>query len=596
MQNQLPAPTASGSLGKTPFLHLLVYALERRLTGTFELACGEGPNATILVHEGCPAKVRTSEAVCFLGTVLSELGLITLEQLEASLARMQETPRLQGEILLEMAAITPPKLTLGLETQVQQKIERLFGLPAETTFAYYDGLDLLARYGGAPTPTDPLPALWRGARARPSLEHVEATLQRIGSTGLRAHGSAQLARFAFGPDESKIVDILTERPVRVAEMTAMLGDELGRALAYFLTIMKQVELIDLTALPTAKASEAPPPPAPEPPPPTPSTRGNPPSPPTGQAFARVQLTRQATRSNPMVVEEMATPSAHDPRASTPGMPRYPTTSDAPPPSGPPLTAEQSAQKEKILLRAEQISSEDYFQMLGVPREAPVEVVQKSFISLAKVWHPDRLPPALADVKDACSKVFAHLTEANATLTDAAKRAQYATLLKDGGATPDDQAKIQAIVEAATEFQKAEFLLKRNALDPKAHELVARAVKLDDQPDYVATLAWLDAQRIKADDRPRTLEQIGILGRCIDRAPRSERAFFYRGMLYKRAGDGARALEDFKRVAELNPKNLDAMREVRVHNMRQNASRSSTPPPAVEKRPDGGGIFGKLFKK
>src|SRR4051812_39849563 len=40
MQLQLPAPTASGAFNKTPFPHLLVYALERRLSGTFELSLG----------------------------------------------------------------------------------------------------------------------------------------------------------------------------------------------------------------------------------------------------------------------------------------------------------------------------------------------------------------------------------------------------------------------------------------------------------------------------------------------------------------------------------------------------------------------------
>src|SRR4051794_2631428 len=105
MQGQLPAPTALGSLAKTPFPHLLVYALERRLSGTFELRFGEASVGSMLVLGGCPAKVRTAEPVHHLGTVLMELGMITPEQLQASLARMQESPRLQGEILLEMGAI-----------------------------------------------------------------------------------------------------------------------------------------------------------------------------------------------------------------------------------------------------------------------------------------------------------------------------------------------------------------------------------------------------------------------------------------------------------------------------------------------------------
>src|SRR5215831_19286018 len=100
MQSPLPAPTATGAFVKTPFPHLLVYALERRLSGTFELALGASNLATMVVVGGCPAKVRIQEPVCFLGAVLVELGMITEDELQGSLQRMQETPRLQGEILI----------------------------------------------------------------------------------------------------------------------------------------------------------------------------------------------------------------------------------------------------------------------------------------------------------------------------------------------------------------------------------------------------------------------------------------------------------------------------------------------------------------
>jgi curved DNA-binding protein CbpA len=290
-------------------------------------------------------------------------------------------------------------------------------------------------------------------------------------------------------------------------------------------------------------------------------------------------------------------------APTPEQAPAAAASVAPPPSQRPLTAEQNALKTKILERAEQITSQDYFQMLGLERDASVEAVQKAFIGLAKVWHPDRLPGALVDVKDACSKVFTHLTEAHATLIDPSKRKDYMTLLKDGGATPDDQAKIQAILEAATEFQKAEFLLKRNLGDPQAYEMVKRCVSLDpEQPDYMATLTWLDAQKPEWLSREKTLEKVLILDRCVQKNANCERAYFYRGMLHKRADVPAKALKDFKKASELNPRNLDAAREVRLHNMRGGATKpppglggATTPskPPPTETL---GGLFGKLFKK
>lgn len=702
MQGPLPAPTATGSFIKTPFPHLMVYALERRLTGTFELSRGAVSMATMLVMGGCPAKLRTSDPVHFLGNVLLELGMISPQHLQVSLANMQgpQGPRLQGQVLLEMQAIDPPRLDAGLRSQVERKVEHLFGLSTDTTFAYYDNVDLLSRYGGAPTPIDPFPVLWRGCRDQPALEHVDATYRRAGNALLRAAPTAQLERFAFTPQEQAAVEMLRQRPTRPVDITAALGARLGQTLVYFLMIMKQVDLIDgtQTAAPVAAGSapslpqSAPHIQVPAVPPSAQQARPN------SQAFARVQLQRQAapTRS-PIIVEESVASFRHDDRAAppsgapapsafsrpeTPGSafgasavaappvpqiptaptsapvitaaaasagsafdigsmivetiqksnapPAMPTTgsapavpaaakmpsvempaaaaagaSDAPPASVKPLTAEQNALKTKILERAETITGQDYFQMLGVERDATTEQIQKAFFALAKVWHPDRLPAALSDVKDACSKVFTFLTEANATLTDAGKRQDYQKLLKEGGATPEDQAKIQAILEAAQEFQKAEFLLKRNPTDKDAHEIVRRCVFLDDQQaDYLATLAWLDAQRPEWLSREKTLEKTMILDRCLKMNPNCERAYFYRGLLYKRAEEPAKALKDFKKAAEINPRNLDAMREVRLHNMRGGQTKgsgggptagrpSAAPPAATEKL---GGLFGKLFKK
>lgn len=680
MQNPPPAPTASGTFVKTPFPHLLVYALERRLTGTFELSQGATATATMLVMGGCPAKVCTHPPAHYLGALMAELGMISPDQLQASLAQMQESPRLQGQILLEMGAIDPARLGVALCAHVERKVEHLFNLPPETTFAYYDGLDRLQSFGGPATPIDPLPVLWRGVRGAPAWDHVDAALRRVGDALLRATPSAQFERFAFAPNERQVIELLRQRPVGVVDITNVVGPEVGRLLVYLLMITKHVELLDAHAQTHTQTQDPPQPPA--------RPAMNPQGPPSsGQAFARVQLQRQAARAPLIVEEQVAYTGMNDQRVSSPatkphaeviaaqqpapgavepppasvpapsveggkgppatsaggamdigsmitqtiqqsglpsvlpsaptpdipaaaGVPHDLVTTTPPPPaetssnaaspSVRPLTAEQSALKAKILERAERITSQDYFQMLGVERDTSPEAVQKAFFGLAKVWHPDRLPPALADVKDACSKVFTHLTEAHATLMNTSKRQDYMTLLKDGGATPDDQARIHAILEAATEFQKAEFLLKRSAGDPQAYEIVKRCVSLDgEQADYMALLAWLDAQKPECLSREKTLEKVRVLDQCIEKNPNCERAFFYRGMLYKRIEELSKAIKDFKRAADLNPRNLDAIREVRLHNMRGGASK---PPPAMGSaahKPassERGGLFGKLFKK
>jgi hypothetical protein len=86
--------------------------------------------------------------------------------------------------------------------------------------------------------------------------------------------------------------------------------------------------------------------------------------------------------------------------------------------------------------------------------------------------------------------------------------------------------------------------------------------------------------------------VADLDRLISRESKSDRAYFYRGSLRKRLDLLKEANADFARAADLNPNNVDAVREVRIYKMRQ----EKAPPPAP---PDGegvGGFFKKLFKR
>jgi len=316
------------------------------------------------------------------------------------------------------------------------------------------------------------------------------------------------------------------------------------------------------------------------------------------------------------------PSAHMPvsvrpsanmQAAIPGPPPSRPSGSMPAADGPPssqrnlaaLGTELASQRARILQRAEEITRLDYFQMLGIPREASTDDIQKAYFLLAKVWHPDRLPPAIRDVREQCSKVFAHLSEAHQTLTDNERRSHYMTLIKDGGATPDDQAQIAGILEAATNFQKAEVCLRRNDL-VQAEQLARAAHDADpQQADYLALVAWLESMKPENVGTDATEKRIAMLFQALKLNAKCERAYFYRGMLFKRLGNEKGAYKDFKVAVELNPRNIDATREMRLYAMRKKGVTSPPGPSTPSTRPgskqptpepSGGGLFGKLFKK
>src|SRR5687768_9869211 len=73
-------PTAEGELGQTPFAHLVVYAMERKLTGTLQLeenSTSPEPRIHRLTFvRGAPAKIKPADDFARLGRLLTDEGLI----------------------------------------------------------------------------------------------------------------------------------------------------------------------------------------------------------------------------------------------------------------------------------------------------------------------------------------------------------------------------------------------------------------------------------------------------------------------------------------------------------------------------------------
>ena len=159
-----PAPVASGTLAKTPFLHLLVYALEKRLTGSIELFAADRRNAVMLLAQGQPTKLRTSEPVAYLGRVLQDLGYLAEEQLSRSLHDLAKAkavrPTLHGELLLGQGLIDVSQLKAGLREQLARKLQFVAAMAPETAYAYYDGFDALRDWGGEGEGIDTVPLFW----------------------------------------------------------------------------------------------------------------------------------------------------------------------------------------------------------------------------------------------------------------------------------------------------------------------------------------------------------------------------------------------------------------------------------------------------
>jgi hypothetical protein len=238
-----PTPFATGLLSGRPLAHLLVYVLDRRLSGSFELLGAAGTETCITVENGMIARVATSEAVAYLGLVLFEMGLIDGTQLSQSLGEVAQTKRLHGQILLARKMVDFEGLVGGLRRQRARKLHHAFELPPDTRFAFYPGIDLIGKRPNDPEPMDPLPAIWRGVVLHPSWDHVRSTLATVKDRPLKLVGAVERLLLE-GKELETVLGLRRGKPVTTSELETIAGlsPRVADLLAYFLVISKMVEL------------------------------------------------------------------------------------------------------------------------------------------------------------------------------------------------------------------------------------------------------------------------------------------------------------------------------------------------------------------
>jgi tetratricopeptide (TPR) repeat protein len=621
-----PAAMAEGNLAKTPFAHVLLYVRERRLTGTLAVqAPADAPHeldgeSLLRLDRGALAQVRLPRVLDPLGFVMRELGLISDEALHESLARLAAGEGLQGDILRALGACDAAAVERGLRTQVRRKALRLFALP-EAPYQYFADVDLLAGFGRERVAEDVLAVVWHGVRSNPEQRAIEGVLARIGSNHvrLRASEATELRAFEFDRAEEGVLDLLRCEPAPVDQLLrAGCDPRIARALVYLLVATKQVEIVPpgtpavrvtgSSSMPPQAAAAGSDPGAGGAPRPAllprssapilPARRTSPalpprPSAPTAAASAP---TTPATPATPTTTAMAPTLPA---RRSQTGLPRrrsepgVPRRSSAPTPDVPPELAGKLAEARARLTAME---DETYFQMLDVPLSADDDAVRTAFLQAAAVWHPDRTPGNSPAIRDVYQSVFALLNEAQSTLSDPKTRGRYLRTIQDGGGTPRAQRQVAQLVEAATDVQKAEICIRVRDY-AEAERLCRKAIQVT--PDDSNTLFVLATALMEKQPESVPAEVVSLLTRAVEIAPRNDRAHVLLGTVYRRHGNLVAATRHFRQAAEINPKNVDAAREVRLAEMRGRGSAGAPPnasTPNPPEGPKGGGFLSKLLKR
>jgi curved DNA-binding protein CbpA/DNA-binding response OmpR family regulator len=126
-----------GSLGTQPFAHVLQRIYAGRLTGAL-LLTGEKWKKVVYFENGYPIAVRSNDPDECLGQVLLSQRMISAEILAESLRQMKSSKKRQGELLVEMGALSPYNLSRALILQMEAKLLEVFSW-REGRFAFKRG-------------------------------------------------------------------------------------------------------------------------------------------------------------------------------------------------------------------------------------------------------------------------------------------------------------------------------------------------------------------------------------------------------------------------------------------------------------------------
>lgn len=233
--------------------------------------------------------------------------------------------------------------------------------------------------------------------------------------------------------------------------------------------------------------------------------------------------------------------------------------------------------------------EDHYSVLGVEKDASAEAIRARFFRLSRVWHPDRTPPALEEMRDKVHRVYARIVLAYRTLTDPTRRVTYDrtrsvppprdrrtsstsySIARPSAAPP----KATTREDKSVVMQRVLFLATRNEL-LKAGEAVRNAlVHYHDDGELLALQAYVASLEPSYVSDARVARRVmEMFDEAIVHAPVAAQIYVYRGLANKRRAMPQAALRDFKMALELEPENTDAAREMRIFRMRRQSGASA----------------------
>jgi hypothetical protein len=393
-----PAPSERGAIGAPDLAALLGRICAEGLTGS--LALRRGPiQKTIVFEEGAPILARSSALEDRMGEMLARQGRLSRDQQRASAQVLANSGRRLGVVLVDMGIIKESELAPLVRRHYEEIIYSLFawrgsegdGAPGDDgewrlTPERPDRRESIRL-------TDPAPALiTEGIRRKYTAERLLRCLggatQVLRPTGGDGSGvpSTILDRMALGDDERALVPLFDGvRTLEEIRTSATVLDETLYALAWALVVLRGVvPMRASTAAMVAPRPSAPP----------------------------IESDQPGQQDQPNQQDQIDETRGARRRAER----------------------ERAIDRARVLFRYALVQEGDYFQLLGLSREATSHEVRRAYQSLARELSVQAADAALvAELGEQLRAVRTVVDEALRVLGDPRMRRRYQAHLPDGSA-------------------------------------------------------------------------------------------------------------------------------------------------------------------
>jgi CheY-like chemotaxis protein len=217
--------------------------------------------------------------------------------------------------------------------------------------------------------------------------------------------------------------------------------------------------------------------------------------------------------------------------------------------------------------ANRMQGADYYAVLEVSDSADDDEIHEARTRLCQQAHADRFHGASSSVRQLASQVFDRIEEAYKGIATAKDRALYANTLAKNSRSSSAEDEGRRALRAETEFQKGETLMQKRDYEG-ALVCFGRAMEnFPSEGEYRSHYGWC-LYLCHPDNEVMLAEALEHCREGLKLAKDREKPYLLLGRLYKAMGKVVAAKKMFTRAVQIKPRCVEAMRELRIINMRR----------------------------